>query len=86
MRFLNERLSLTAEYFNKETNDLIVDIKATPEVGFGSATVNAGSVVNKGFEFEASGKIKSAILAIQSVATSLHYITKLPISIQQLLV
>lgn len=58
MRFLNEKLSLSAEYYNKVTDDLIVNMKPTPEVGFANATINAGSVVNKGFEFEASWKDK----------------------------
>lgn len=58
MRFLNERLSLSAEYYNKTTDDLIVKMKPTPEVGFAEATINAGSVVNNGLEFEASWKDK----------------------------
>ncbi len=54
MRFLRSRLSLTADYFNKKTKDLLVNINPVPEIGVASSTVNAGSVLNKGFEFETS--------------------------------
>jgi len=58
MRFLNDRLSLSADYFNKKTKDLLVDINPVPEIGVATTTVNAGSVLNRGFEFEASWKEK----------------------------
>ncbi|MBN1183587.1 MAG: SusC/RagA family TonB-linked outer membrane protein, partial [Bacteroidales bacterium] len=57
-RFLNDRLSFTVEYYNKTTDDLLVDITPVPEVGFNTATVNAGSVLNRGFEFDATWKQK----------------------------
>jgi TonB-linked SusC/RagA family outer membrane protein len=56
MRFLEDRLSVTADYFNKNTKDLLVDISPVPEIGVGTTTVNAGSVLNTGFEFEATWK------------------------------
>ncbi len=56
MRFLNDRLAVSADYFNKNTKDLLVDITPIPEIGVGSTVVNAGSVLNTGFEFEASWK------------------------------
>lgn len=54
MRFLRSRLALTVDYYNKETNDLLVNINPVPEIGVAETTINAGSVVNKGFELEAS--------------------------------
>jgi TonB-linked SusC/RagA family outer membrane protein len=52
-RFLNNRLSLTADYFNKETKDLIVSgIKASTVVGNTFSPVNAGNITNKGIELE----------------------------------
>ena len=52
-RFLNNRLSVSADYFNKETKDLIVSgIKASTVVGNTFSPVNAGNVTNKGFELE----------------------------------
>lgn len=54
MRFLRGRLALTADYYHKETNDLLVTINPVPEIGVAETVVNGGSVLNKGFEFEAS--------------------------------
>lgn len=52
-RFLNNRLSLTADYFNKETKDLIVSgTKASTVVGNTFSPVNAGNITNKGIELE----------------------------------
>ena len=54
LRFLRSRLSFTADYYNKETKDLLVNINPVPEIGVAETTVNAGSVVNRGLELEAS--------------------------------
>ncbi len=56
LRFLKNRLAISADYFNKKTIDLLVDINPVPEIGVGSTTVNAGSVLNRGLELEASWK------------------------------
>ena len=52
MRFLNDRLTVSLDYYNKNTKDLLVAINPTPEVYTGTTTVNAGEINNKGFEFE----------------------------------
>jgi TonB-linked SusC/RagA family outer membrane protein len=54
MRFLKDKLSLTVEYYNKDTKDLLVTITPPAEIGIGSTTVNAGSVNNRGLELEAT--------------------------------
>ena len=56
MRMLDSRLSLTADYFKKRTENLLVDppvsgILGSGAPGSGSPTVNAGTVENEGFEF-----------------------------------
>ncbi len=52
-RLLNGRLSFTADWFNKETKDLIVTgITPSTVVGNTASPVNAGNITNKGFEFE----------------------------------
>lgn len=52
-RFLNNRLSVSADYFNKETKDLIVsNIKASTVVGNTFSPVNAGNIINRGIELE----------------------------------
>jgi TonB-linked SusC/RagA family outer membrane protein len=52
-RFLNNRLTLSADYFRKNTKDLIVR-GATPSliIGGTASPINAGDVMNKGVEFE----------------------------------
>jgi len=52
-RLLNNRLSFTFDYFNKETKDLIVrGITPSTVVGNTASPVNAGNITNKGLEFE----------------------------------
>ena len=51
-RFLNNRLTFTAEYYNKQTKDLIFDIDTPTELGASKSTVNGGRVLNTGWEFE----------------------------------
>ena len=52
-RFLDNRLSLTIDWYRKVTKDLLVSIKPFPELGFNSQTVNSGEVLNTGFDIEA---------------------------------
>ena len=62
--FFKSKFNLTADYFKKTTNDLLLQfipvsgILGTSAPGSGSPTVNAGEVVNKGFEFMLSYKEK----------------------------
>lgn len=52
-RFLNSRLTLTADYFKKKTKDLIVSgITPSTVVGNTASPVNAGDIENKGLEVE----------------------------------
>ena len=53
VRMLKNRLSFSADYFNKETKDLIVTgITPSTVVGNTPSPVNAGNITNSGFEFE----------------------------------
>lgn len=54
MRFLKNRLGISMDYYDKKTKDLLVNINPVPEMGVSETTVNAGSVLNRGFELEAS--------------------------------
>lgn len=52
-RFLSDRLTLTADYFNKKTDDLLVSgLKPSLIAGGTFSPMNAGSVSNKGLELE----------------------------------
>ncbi|MFL5607807.1 MAG: SusC/RagA family TonB-linked outer membrane protein [Gemmatimonadaceae bacterium] len=49
-----DRLNLTADYYHKRTDDLLLQIDLPSESGFSTAFVNAGSIENKGFELGAT--------------------------------
>ena len=51
--FLNERLTFSAEYFIKNTRDILLDIPVGAAYGLSAPVQNAGSVQNKGWEFTA---------------------------------
>ncbi len=52
LRMLNDRLTFTADYYQKVTKDLLTPGAPPLSVGNDPAYVNAGDVTNKGFEFE----------------------------------
>ena len=52
LRMFNNRLTLGVDWYNKNTEGLLVNIAPVAEVGISSTTVNAGSVNNTGWEFE----------------------------------
>ena len=51
-RFLGNRLSFGLDWYRKLTKDLLISIQPYPELGFSSATVNSGKVLNSGFDIE----------------------------------
>ena len=52
LRMFNNRLTFGFDWFNKNTEDLLVSISPVAEVGISSTTVNAGAINNTGLEFE----------------------------------
>jgi TonB-linked SusC/RagA family outer membrane protein len=82
IRILNDRLSIGADYYEKNTKDLIVT-GITPSLIVGNTTspMNAGNVKNSGFEFEVSWNnrikdfsygIKANIATLKNEVTYLH--------------
>ncbi len=59
MAFFNNRLNLTVDYFRKTTKDLLTGGTAPIFVGNTLRTVNAGNVLNRGWEMELSYNNKS---------------------------
>lgn len=49
--FLDNKITITADYYIKKTSDLIYSISIPSVSGFQTALQNIGSVENKGFEF-----------------------------------
>lgn len=57
LALLDNRIFLTADYYIKNTNDLLNTVVLPSSLGFTSTIQNVGSVQNKGFEFDVSGKV-----------------------------
>lgn len=56
MGFFNNRISLLADYYIKNTSDLLVGISIPGTSGFQTRFTNVGKIQNKGFEFEISSQ------------------------------
>jgi TonB-linked SusC/RagA family outer membrane protein len=52
LSIFNNRLSLTADYYQKKTYDLLLSSPIPFTSGFGSTLLNIGNIVNKGFDFD----------------------------------
>ena len=50
VNLLNNRLSLTADYFIKNTDDILLKVKLPDVLGVSEPYQNAGKVQNKGWE------------------------------------
>ena len=55
MEFLNGRIRVEADYFHKNTTDLLLNAALPSYAGGGSQTRNIGEIENKGFEFSLGG-------------------------------
>jgi TonB-linked SusC/RagA family outer membrane protein len=56
LRMLKDKLTLTVDYFNKKTTDLITPNTPPLESGNNASAVNGGDITNTGFEFQTSFK------------------------------
>ena len=54
LSLFNNRITLTVDYYNKQTKDLLLDRPVPESSGFSTITENIGRVENKGFEFSLS--------------------------------
>ena len=55
--FLNERITLTADYFIRNVFDKLAGLNISSQTGFGSFTTNLGQLQNKGIELAVNAKI-----------------------------
>lgn len=55
MEFLNGRLHFEADYFNKSTTDLLLNVQLPNYAGGGTQPRNVGEIRNRGFEFSIGG-------------------------------
>jgi TonB-dependent starch-binding outer membrane protein SusC len=56
MSFLSNRLSVSLDYFDNKTTDLLLYISIPQSTGFGTMLKNTGSLSNNGFEITVDGK------------------------------
>lgn len=56
MSFLSNRLSVSLDYFNNKTTDLLLYISIPQSTGFGTLLKNTGSLSNHGFEVTVDAK------------------------------
>lgn len=55
--FFNNRLNLTLDYFNNQTEDLLLFVSIPSSLGFQSILKNSGSLENRGFEIGLDGYV-----------------------------
>lgn len=77
MGFLKDRLTAEFDYFRKETQDILVPLRTQGYAGNGNGaliTVNAGTVLNSGFEFNVGwqDEFKGIKYKIGIVGNTLH--------------
>ena len=57
LRFLNDRLTLDATYYNNVATDQIFQVDVSAASGYESQIINAGKMVNQGVELSLSGNV-----------------------------
>ncbi|MEO5999171.1 MAG: SusC/RagA family TonB-linked outer membrane protein, partial [Chitinophagaceae bacterium] len=78
MGFFNERLTLAADYYDKKTSDLLLNVTLPTSSGFSTVLQNVGAVGNKGYEFQLTGRILTGnSLQWTSIGTFSHNKTKI---------
>ena len=75
---LNNKLNITFDYYEKRVTDMVIDVPSPLYVGFvsnvSSIPTNAGSMINKGWEFSANYKDKIGKFTY-SITTNLSDVT-----------
>lgn len=55
LSLFGDRLTASADYYNKRTEDLLLDVSVPQYVGYASVLTNVGAVRNRGFEVSIGG-------------------------------
>jgi TonB-linked SusC/RagA family outer membrane protein len=72
----NDRIQLTADYYNKKTSNLLLPVTLPGSSGFGQVLENVGSVQNRGYEFQLTTRNLTGDLEWTSVLSFSHNATK----------
>ncbi|MBD2702071.1 TonB-dependent receptor [Spirosoma sp. BT702] len=74
--FLRDRIQLTLDYYDKKTEDLLLNVGLPTSSGFSTVLQNIGAVQNRGFEFQLTTVNTTGALRWNSVVTISHNNTK----------
>jgi TonB-linked SusC/RagA family outer membrane protein len=72
----NDRVQLTADYYNKKTSNLLLPVNLPGSSGFSQVLQNVGEVQNRGYEFQLAVKPLQGTFSWTSVLTVSHNETK----------
>ena len=72
-----DRIQLTADYYNKETTDLLLNVTLPSSTGFGTVLQNVGAVQNRGYEAQLTTYNLTGAFKWTSVLTISHNKTKI---------
>lgn len=72
----DDRVQLTADYYNKKTTNLLLPVTLPGSTGFGQVLENIGSVQNRGFEFQLTTQNIKGAVSWSSTLTISHNATK----------
>lgn len=74
----NDRLAITANYYQNNSKDLLTDITLPPSLGYGTYRENLGEIENKGYELELRVSVlKKKDLWVNVTASGVHNTNKL---------
>lgn len=73
MGFMEEKLTVTADYYTRKTENMLVDITLPYSSGFTSTNANIGSMENKGYEIIATYKNKAGDLFYEISGNMAHF-------------
>lgn len=81
--FLNRRINLIADYYIRDTDNLLTAVSLPPSSGYSSITTNLGSLRNKGYEVELQANVLKPTASVQwmlgfTAGYTKATITKLP--------
>jgi len=66
MAFFNNRVSISADYYDKVTTDMLLNVPFALATGFASGTENIGHMTNKGWELELNTRNLTGVLQWQT--------------------
>lgn len=76
-RFLNNRLAFTADFYRKDTKDMLLQLEIPKYLGFSNPEQNAGKMYTKGYDLELSWNDRIADVSYSASVNFSDYISKM---------